>query len=264
MTIYLQDKAVVTALYQQILEREPDPDGLEAWTRLLMNASLTTRGVVRSFLNSAEYTSRFVAGRRPDEVVAFLYKHVLVRDPDPAGARGWPVVLSNSGYGAVVDGIVNSAEYTQRWGEMGVPGHPELQARRDFPMHFHREDDFGSFHMITDVIVSNNGRFDARTETHNHVAVKGNCGTVAVWLFDAAGNVLDRRGGDQFCVDGSITSIFSSPSVRTDAWGFNIDPNTLGQIANVSILHGEGHKDVLALVEENLSRAKQIVQTAGG
>lgn len=128
-----------------------------------------------------------------------------------------------------------------------------------FPLKFRREDNFGSFHMITDLTISANGRFDAVTEINNHVHLKGNCGTVTIYLLDQTGNVLYRVGGQQYCVDGK--SIFvAGPSVRKVPWDFHIPPGALARVAGVSILHGEGSKSFWDITAGHLQRAQEVLQ----
>jgi Ca2+-binding EF-hand superfamily protein len=54
--------------------------------------------------------------------VANLYRHILARQADPGGLRGFTETATRSGLGAVVDQIVNSSEYNQNFGDWGVPG----------------------------------------------------------------------------------------------------------------------------------------------
>lgn len=45
----------VRGLYQQLLNREPDPEGLKAWIEQISNGSLTRMAVRREFMKSPEY-----------------------------------------------------------------------------------------------------------------------------------------------------------------------------------------------------------------
>ena len=96
------------------------------------------------------------------------------------------------------------------------------QAKHRYPMNFSRTDDFGSFHMITNGQVSEQGVLNVRTETSEHTALRGDCGTVAVWLVDSKGNWLYRAGGQQYCVDGKYCFICSSSdSYRRLEWKYS-------------------------------------------
>src|SRR5262249_45965785 len=50
------------------------------------------------------------------------YRHILSRQPDPGGLDAMTNLATQRGLSAVVDQIVNSAEYTRNFGDWGVPG----------------------------------------------------------------------------------------------------------------------------------------------
>jgi Ca2+-binding EF-hand superfamily protein len=51
-----------------------------------------------------------------------LYRHLLGRQPDSAGARAFAELAATRGVAAVVDEILASPEYQQAFGDNGVPG----------------------------------------------------------------------------------------------------------------------------------------------
>jgi hypothetical protein len=51
-----------------------------------------------------------------------LYRHLLGRQPDAAGQRAWARTAQQRGLAAVVDGMIDSAEYSNNFGDWGVPG----------------------------------------------------------------------------------------------------------------------------------------------
>lgn len=117
---------VVSELYRHMLERSPDP-GSANWVQQLQNGRMTVKQVVRAIATSQEHTERFWRTEAGEEMpyirsVNRLYRHVLGRQPDAAGARHWANVAAQSGAGAVVDQLVNSAEYNNQFGDWGVPG----------------------------------------------------------------------------------------------------------------------------------------------
>lgn len=99
----------VYALYNGLLERDPDPSS-DYWLKLLdQGASL--EGVTQSILGSPEGQSNFNA---PDNAgyVEQLYQTVLDRPSDAAGAAYWTAALNNGlSRAAVADGFVFSAEH---------------------------------------------------------------------------------------------------------------------------------------------------------
>lgn len=117
---------VVNELYRHMLERQPDAAS-SGWVRQLRSRRMTVRDVVLAIASSPEYTQRFMypeAGGRMSykESVANMYRHILGRQPDPEGLRDYVRLAQQSGPEAVVDRLVASREYTQRFGAWGVPG----------------------------------------------------------------------------------------------------------------------------------------------
>jgi phycobilisome linker polypeptide/uncharacterized protein DUF4214 len=117
---------VVNELYRHMLERQPDA-AAAGWVQQLENGRITVRDVVRAIASSPEYTQRFIypeAGERMpyERSVARLYRHILGRQPDPEGLREYAGLAQQSGPQAVVDRLIASREYSQRFGAWGVPG----------------------------------------------------------------------------------------------------------------------------------------------
>jgi Ca2+-binding EF-hand superfamily protein len=118
-------RQVVNELYRHILERQADA-GSAVWVQHLERGG-TVRDVVRSIAKSDEHQQRFWRPEAGEEVpyiraVGTIYRHLLGRQPDAAGARSWATQASRSGMDSIVDQIINSAEYNQQFGDWGVPG----------------------------------------------------------------------------------------------------------------------------------------------
>jgi hypothetical protein len=117
---------VVAELYRHIFERAPDP-GARHWEQQLANGNSTVRELVRNLVTSQEYTQRF--GQREagesvtyERAVARLYRHVLGRQPDAEGQRNNALSAQQGGLNVVIDAMLNSQEYTNNFGDWGVPG----------------------------------------------------------------------------------------------------------------------------------------------
>lgn len=95
--------------YHGLLDRAPDAQGLQDWTRALESgASLSSIGA--SFLGSGEYQAKF-GGLSDDAFVESLYLNSLGRTADPAGKASWLASLSGGATRAdVAVGITQSAE----------------------------------------------------------------------------------------------------------------------------------------------------------
>jgi hypothetical protein len=119
-------RQVVNELYRHMLERQADA-GSAQWVAELESGRQTVRDVVRSIANSPEHMQRFGQaeageGTTYERSVARLYRHILGRQPDPAGQRAHAELMQRSGPDAVIDRIINSSEYDQQFGDWGVPG----------------------------------------------------------------------------------------------------------------------------------------------
>ena len=76
---------------------------------------------------SDEHQQRFWRPEAGEEApyvraVGTMYRHILGRQPDAAGARDWATQAGRSGMDSIVDQIINSPEYNQQFGDWGVPG----------------------------------------------------------------------------------------------------------------------------------------------
>ena len=119
-------RRVVDELYRHMLERGADA-GSQQWQNQLQNGQMTVRNLVRAIAKSQEHNQRFIRQENGEETpyvrsVNTLYRHILGRQPDAEGARGHAQVVARDGIGPVVDAIVDSAEYSQEFGDWGVPG----------------------------------------------------------------------------------------------------------------------------------------------
>jgi hypothetical protein len=117
---------VVAEVYRHTLERAVDA-GAQGWQQQLTNGQITVRELVRRVAKSPEYMNRFGRteageGQPYERAVARLYRHVLARQPDPAGQRSWAINAQQNGLSAVVDRFVDSTEYTNNFGDWAVPG----------------------------------------------------------------------------------------------------------------------------------------------
>jgi hypothetical protein len=117
---------VVSEIYRHTLERNADP-GAQGWVRQLANGQMNVKETVRRVAKSQEYMQRFGQteggeGQPYERAVARLYRHVLGRQPDASGAPYWARMAQQRGFAAVVDGFIDSSEYSGNFGDWGVPG----------------------------------------------------------------------------------------------------------------------------------------------
>src|SRR4029453_14974981 len=117
---------VVSEVYRHILERAPDPRARD-WEQALNNGRMNVRELVRTVAKSQEHLQRFGQteageGMPYERAVARMYRHILGRQADPGGQRTWTNTAQQRGLATVVDGLVDSAEYRNSFGDWGVPG----------------------------------------------------------------------------------------------------------------------------------------------
>ena len=123
-------KDFVARLYEYILQRRPDGDGLNAWTDVLKSGREQGAKVAQGFIESPEFQSR-----RMDDTtyLTILYKTFLNRDPDAAGLKAWQAVL-DSGLSRmhVFRGFAESKEFTEICQRYGIQrGYAILNAPMD-------------------------------------------------------------------------------------------------------------------------------------
>jgi hypothetical protein len=130
-------RRVVDEIYRHVLERAPD-NGSTVWVERLMSGT-TVREIVRGIAKSPEHLQRFGTENR-DSVIRTMYRHLLNREPDPQGHRDAVNTAARRGLTVVIDQLVESPEYQQKFGDWQVPGSsgvtycaPGAQSRNDQP-----------------------------------------------------------------------------------------------------------------------------------
>ena len=114
---------VVRAIYGQIFKRDPDPGGLKHHVQLLDSRNSTARNIIRSFLQSQEWRTRFIDGYSRPEILVTLFDCALGRSADMDDFRKWEPILSHKDWAKVIDELLDGPEYAERFGNDIVP-HP--------------------------------------------------------------------------------------------------------------------------------------------
>jgi Ca2+-binding EF-hand superfamily protein len=112
-------RRVVDEIYRHVLERAPD-SGSSVWTERLTSGT-TVREVVRGIAKSPEHIQRFGTEERTS-VVNTMYRHILNREADAQGRRDAVNTAARRGVAVVIDQLIDSPEYQQRFGDWQVPG----------------------------------------------------------------------------------------------------------------------------------------------
>ena len=118
-------RQVVSAIYRQVLDRNPNGTEANTWVNQLTSGQATVRELVQNIATSTEHRSRFLQGgteanRR--QGVATLYKHILGREADASGLQAHVEAAERTDVDAVILSLISSSEYQQKYGEHVVPG----------------------------------------------------------------------------------------------------------------------------------------------
>ena len=116
----LQDpvEQFIIRLYDLVLQRQPDPGGLEGWVNYLKSGEYTGARVAYGFFFSQEMLDRNLP---PDQYIEILYNTFLNRPSDPPGKQGWLDFL-HSGYSRedIFAGFANSNEFGDLCAQAGI------------------------------------------------------------------------------------------------------------------------------------------------
>lgn len=109
------------AIYRQIFRRKADPGGWKHHTNLLDSGTSKVRDIVRSFLQSQEWRTRFVDGHSGPEILITLFDCALGRPADMEDFRKWERILSQKDWAQVINELLDGPEYAERFGNDTVP-----------------------------------------------------------------------------------------------------------------------------------------------
>lgn len=121
----------VSRLYENILQREADTAGLNAWANVLTSGQEQGAKVAQGFLESEEFKQRTTLS--DTDYMYILYRTFLDREPDDQGLNAWLNVL-DSGLSRmhVFKGFAESAEFTALCSQYGITrGNADLTAPMD-------------------------------------------------------------------------------------------------------------------------------------
>lgn len=109
----------VYRLYQSVLQRAPEENGMEDWTSRLLDQGLTANDAAQGFFESAEFASR----QHDDSTfIELAYESILDRSSDPAGKQNWLNHLANGmSRSQMVYDFCNSPEFGSLAAQFGVP-----------------------------------------------------------------------------------------------------------------------------------------------
>jgi hypothetical protein len=110
--------------------------------------------------------------------------------------------------------------------------------------------------------LTKSGAFRLHVMTRPTSHIVGSCATFAVWLLDSNQDILRILKPSQFCV-GTRDGI-GGPKNRDEfllsAKHEEVPQDVLEKVAGVSIVMGDGHKNVWDLLAHNIDEAKRVVK----
>ena len=123
-------RAVVNELYRHMLERPADGRS-NTWVQQLQGGG-TVRDLVREIAKSDEHVIRFWREESGEDTpysraVGTFYRHILALRADVNTSRTLATQATRRGVDAVIDQIVDSPDYSQRFGDWEVPGSGGLE-----------------------------------------------------------------------------------------------------------------------------------------
>jgi serine protease len=108
----LSNSQFVELVYQNVLGRQADPDGLAFWTDELDSGRRSRGEVMIGFIDSPEFQGLY--GNKV--YVTMVYMGLLRRSPDPDGFAYWVGRMNSGDSGQIlIEGFLNSAEYAARF-----------------------------------------------------------------------------------------------------------------------------------------------------
>ncbi len=120
----------VTRLYTLVLERNPDPTGLNEWVQVLMDKETTGAEVVRDFILSPEFVDKNVSD---EAYIEILYNTCMNRPSDNNGKSAW-LKRFEDGFSRtyVLRGFIESDEFSKICKSYGIErGNIKLTEYRD-------------------------------------------------------------------------------------------------------------------------------------
>ena len=126
----LQPNTVVRRAYQDILGRNPDPEGLRTYRSKMINEGWTEQDVREALRQSPEYASTDRRSASADRIIQRAYRDILHRDPDPSGLESYRRNIIENGWDEhdVRQALMRSPEKRQVGGQVGGQAIGDAQA----------------------------------------------------------------------------------------------------------------------------------------
>jgi predicted transcriptional regulator len=94
----LRPDVAVRSAYQDVLGRDPDPEGLRSYSQKIRREGWTEQDVREALRNSDEYRAQGFRNSSADRIVRRAYQDVLHREPDPEGLENYRRQVLENGW----------------------------------------------------------------------------------------------------------------------------------------------------------------------
>lgn len=108
-----QPDTVIRSAYQDILGRDPDPEGLRNYRDKMIREGWSERDVREALRTSPEYASMDRRHASADRIIQRAYQQILGREPDPSGMETYRRNIVENGWDEqdVRQALLRSPEY---------------------------------------------------------------------------------------------------------------------------------------------------------
>ncbi len=224
LNIFYSDKTVydfVLHMYDKVLGRRPEENGLKYWYENIVNDKKTGADVAADFFNSPEYKGR---GCIDDTFIEHLYETMLNRDSDVKGKQYWMHILEMGvSRDYLLNRFVESDEYNRRCQERGIEvGTYVLTQPRDLNLnitkyitHFYR------------TVLGRNGEEAGLNEWTGGLLSQRYNGAAILKSFFFSNEYLKKNKSDDLYIDDLYSAAFSrqADSVGKTYWLKVFDDN---------------------------------------
>ena len=109
----VQPDLIVRRAYQDILGRDPDPEGLRNYRDKMIREGWSERDVREALRTSNEYASMDSRHASADRIIRRAYQEILGREPDPSGLESYRRNIVENGWDEqdVRQALLRSPEY---------------------------------------------------------------------------------------------------------------------------------------------------------
>lgn len=121
---------IVSAIYVQVLGREPDNGGHAIWSEYIRQHRASTKTVIKQFALSDEFLMMLERQESKETAVRLIYRRLLAREPDANEIAKSMSTADSRGLRTLILNLLNSAEYDKKFGECSVPGEPVITDKR--------------------------------------------------------------------------------------------------------------------------------------